>query len=148
MQPINMITIYYWDKKIKKRLHVLEADIITIKKNSNLMSLAQMMHFLQDVFKMNVIALTSVINHYHINGWHLFWVTLYKEKTFRLINPTKRELGRINKNVFVLTCSILCKWQHVNWWKNTKATNDKFNGIAAKEKCVLIWLDFINLFTS
>ena len=27
-----MIMIYYCDKKLKKRLHVLEADIITIKK--------------------------------------------------------------------------------------------------------------------
>ena len=33
MQPINMIMIYYWDKKLKKRLHVLEADITTIKKS-------------------------------------------------------------------------------------------------------------------
>ena len=32
MQSINMIMIYYWDKKLKKRLHVLEADLITIKK--------------------------------------------------------------------------------------------------------------------
>ena len=32
MQPINMIMIYYWYKKLKKRLHVLEADIVTIKK--------------------------------------------------------------------------------------------------------------------
>ena len=42
MQPIYMIMIYYWDKKLKKkkkRLHVLEVDIITIK-NINLMSLA------------------------------------------------------------------------------------------------------------
>ena len=34
MQPINVIMIYYWDKKLKKTLHVLEADII-IKKNNN-----------------------------------------------------------------------------------------------------------------
>ena len=39
MQPIDMIMIYYWNmklnkKKKKKRLHVLEADIITIKKQS------------------------------------------------------------------------------------------------------------------
>ena len=33
MQSINMLIIYYWDKKLKKRLHVLEADIITFKKN-------------------------------------------------------------------------------------------------------------------
>ena len=38
MQPIIMIMIYYWDKKLKKRLHVLEADIIIIKKNIDLMS--------------------------------------------------------------------------------------------------------------
>ena len=33
MQPINKIMIYYWDKKLKKRLYVLKADIITINKN-------------------------------------------------------------------------------------------------------------------
>ena len=32
MQLINMMMIYYCDKKPKKRLHVLESDIITIKK--------------------------------------------------------------------------------------------------------------------
>ena len=32
MQPINMTKIYYWDKKLKKRLHAREADTITIKK--------------------------------------------------------------------------------------------------------------------
>ena len=30
MQTINMIMSYYWDKEAQKRLHVLEADIITI----------------------------------------------------------------------------------------------------------------------
>ena len=35
------------------------------------------MHFLLDVFQMTAIALVSVINHYHINGLHLFWDTLY-----------------------------------------------------------------------
>ena len=30
MQPIKMIKIYYWDKKLKKKLNVLETDIITI----------------------------------------------------------------------------------------------------------------------
>ena len=41
------------------------------------MSLAQRMHFLLGVFQMTAIALVSVINHYHINGLHLFWDTLY-----------------------------------------------------------------------
>ena len=41
------------------------------------MYLTERMNFLQDVFQMTVIALVSVINHYHINGMHLFWDTLY-----------------------------------------------------------------------
>ena len=61
MHLIDMIMIYYWDKKLKKRLYVLEADIITSKKNIDLMSLAQSMHFLQNVFQMTVIALVSVL---------------------------------------------------------------------------------------
>ena len=77
MEPINMIMIYYWNKKLKKRLHVLEADIITIKKYINLICLTQRVHFLQDMFEMATIAFVSVINHYHINGLHLFWDTLY-----------------------------------------------------------------------
>ena len=36
------------------------------------MAVAQRMHFLQDVFQMTTIALVSIINHYHINGLHLF----------------------------------------------------------------------------
>ena len=77
MQPINITMIYYWYKKLKKILHVLKADMITIKKNIDLMSPAQRMHFLQDIVQMTNIALVSVINHYHINGLHLFWNTLY-----------------------------------------------------------------------
>ena len=47
MQPINMIMIYYWDKKFKKRLHVLEDEVTIIEKNNNidLLSLAERMHF-------------------------------------------------------------------------------------------------------
>ena len=72
MQPINMIMIYYRDKKLKKRLHVLEADIIIIKENFDLMCLAQRMHFLLAVFQMTTILLVSVVNYYQNNGWHLF----------------------------------------------------------------------------
>ena len=32
MQAVNMIMIYYWDKKPKKRLDILEADRVTIRK--------------------------------------------------------------------------------------------------------------------
>ena len=47
------------DMKLKKRLHVLEADIITIKKNIDLMALALMMNFLPDMFRMTTIVLVS-----------------------------------------------------------------------------------------
>ena len=62
-----MIMIHYRDKKTQKKLHVLEADVVTIKTNIDLMSLAQRMHFLQDVFQMNGISLVSLINHNYIN---------------------------------------------------------------------------------
>ena len=71
MQPINMIMIYYWDKKIKNILHVLKADIIAIQKNIDSMD-AQRLHFLLDEFQMTAIAFVSEINHYHTNGMHLF----------------------------------------------------------------------------
>ena len=74
MPPINMIMIYYCDKKLKKRLNVLEDDIITNKKNIDLLSSSKDT-FLQDVFKMTVIVHVSAINHYHRNGSHLFWYT-------------------------------------------------------------------------
>ena len=35
MEPINVIVIYYSDKKLPKTLHFLEADRITIKKYKN-----------------------------------------------------------------------------------------------------------------
>ena len=41
------------------------------------MSLAQRMHFLQDVLQMTAIAFVSVIKNYHINELHLFWDILY-----------------------------------------------------------------------
>ena len=80
MQPINMIMIYYWDKKLKKASG-LEADIITIKKNFDFIFLPQRIHFLQNVLQITAIALVSVINHYHINGLYRFWDTLYFGRT-------------------------------------------------------------------
>ena len=46
-----MIINHFGDNKLKKTLHVLEADIIPTKNDINLMSLAQRMYFLQDVFE-------------------------------------------------------------------------------------------------
>ena len=77
-------------------MHVLEADIITIKINIDLMSLAQKMHFLQDVFQMTAIALVSETNHYHINELHLFWDTLYLNINNERLISNRIDLHRIN----------------------------------------------------
>ena len=82
MQPINMIMIYYWDNKLKRKNPCPGSWYNNIKKNIGLISLAQRMHFLQNVFQMTAIALVSVINHYHINELHLFWDTLYAYAMF------------------------------------------------------------------
>ena len=64
--------ISYRDKKLKQNLHVLEADLITIKKSIDSMSLAQRMHFVLDMFQMIAIALFSIMNHFHVDWLHLF----------------------------------------------------------------------------
>ena len=78
IKPINMILIYKWDKKLKKkkRLHVLEVDIITVKRT--LVCCLQLKEWIiyKTLSKMTAIVPVSVINHYHINGLHLFWDTL------------------------------------------------------------------------
>ena len=42
LKPINTIIIYHWDKRLKRKLHVLKADLTT---NIDFMFLAQRMHF-------------------------------------------------------------------------------------------------------
>ena len=55
-------------QETQKGLHVLEADMITIKRSIDFISLDQRMHFYQTCS----IALVSVISRYHLNGSHLF----------------------------------------------------------------------------
>ena len=47
-----MIIIYYLDKKHPKRLHFLEADMITIKKKTEDLRSAQRTHLLEHMFQM------------------------------------------------------------------------------------------------
>ena len=71
-----MIMIYDWNKKLKRTLHVLEAEIIAVKKH--LFDVCRSKDaFLQGVFQMTAIALVSVINDYDINELHLFWNIRY-----------------------------------------------------------------------
>ena len=102
MQPINMIMIYHWDKKLKKiACHGSWYNNNLKNNNIDLMSLAQRMHFLLDGFQMTAITLVSVINPYHINGLHLFWDSLYYltqrwgiRRLISFIRVTKRTKGQ------------------------------------------------------
>ena len=67
-----MIMIYSRDKKLRKRLQIMNAEMIRILKKSRFDVSSSKDTFLQDVFQMTAIALVSVINHYHINGLHIF----------------------------------------------------------------------------
>ena len=53
MEPINMIIIYYSDKKLPKILHFLEADMIAIAED---LRSAQRIHLLQHMFQMTAVA--------------------------------------------------------------------------------------------
>ena len=65
------------------------------------------LHFLQDVFQMTAIVLVSVINHYHINGLHLFWDILYIN-TLNHLTVCKRMLNWI----------ISVELEHLKLYKN------------------------------
>ena len=69
----------YWDQKLKK-IACPGSWYNNDKKNIDLMSLTERMHFLQDVFEMIAIVLVFVINQYHLNGLYLLWDTLYLEQ--------------------------------------------------------------------
>ena len=69
MEPINMVITYYSDKKLPKRLHFLEADMITIKKTEDLRS-AQRIHLIEHMFQITAVApqthlkpTSEVVNH-------------------------------------------------------------------------------------
>ena len=59
-----------------KRLHVLEADVIKIKKKHWFDVSSQWIHFLHEILKISGIAFVSEIDNFHMNGLHLFWNTL------------------------------------------------------------------------
>ena len=117
--PINMIMIYYQDKKLEIRLRILEVDIKAIKKHSFDVS-GPNDAFLQDVSRMTAIGLVSVINHYHINGLHLFWDTgdsnsMFKGFLFFFIlgKYLVHELGYLPSTLEI--CSLQCIFLVYNW---------------------------------
>ena len=74
---IDATHLYDYDLLLKLEIQKKIAcpGIWLIKKNIDLMSLTQRIHFLLDIFQMSTIVFVSVINHYYINGLHLLWDT-------------------------------------------------------------------------
>ena len=109
MQPTNIILIHNCDKKLKK-IKYPGRRYGNSEKIIDLMSLAQRMQFFKDMFQMSAIALVSVINHYHINGWHLFWDSLNM-----CVNVYMHVLS--HQSVYAFTCKMqLYGWK--NCWDN------------------------------
>ena len=89
MQPIWSWFIY-WDKKLKKRLHVLEADIIKY-------------FFLQNVFQMTVNALMTHLNLSSV-------VVIHPDTDFFLVWHESSDWWPLCVRQLQLTCEQSQKW--------------------------------------
>jgi hypothetical protein len=52
--------------------------------------------------------------------------------TFRLINPSKSEIGRVSKLILDRIKTKVIEATHINQWKNTKSVLSWFNQVADK----------------
>ena len=88
--------------------HVREADIITIKKTLIWCFWLKGCIFYRTCSKMTIFAFVSVINHYHINGLHLFWDThhiIYAYSTLVVIYLI----------IYIIIIIMSCRWQGYSW---------------------------------
>ena len=83
MQTINIIMIYYWDKKLQKKKVACPGSWYDNKQTNKQTNKKHWFDvssskdaFLQDVLQITAIVLVLVKNHYHIYGLNLFWDTL------------------------------------------------------------------------
>ena len=68
--------------------------------------------------------------------------------SFRLINPSKFDKGKISKNLLDNINEILILTTNVNQWKNTTTVTDQFKNIANKKQCSFIQFDVGNFYPS
>ena len=68
--------------------------------------------------------------------------------SFRLINPSKFDKGKISKNLLDNINKILIPTTNVNQWKNTTTVTDQFKNIANKKQCSFIQFDVGNFYPS
>ena len=68
--------------------------------------------------------------------------------TFRLINPSKTDFGRVSKQLLDDINKDLLSSIKVNQWKNTHAVIDWFKSITNKNRCSFIQFDIVNFYPS
>ena len=68
--------------------------------------------------------------------------------SFRLINASKSDTGKISKNLLNKINEILILATNVNQWKNTTTVIDWFKNVANKKQCSLIQFDVENFYPS
>ena len=68
--------------------------------------------------------------------------------SFRLINPSKTDVGKVSKLMLDEINSGLLASVRVNQWKNTKAVTDCFDGIRGKRNCTFIQFDIESFYPS
>ena len=64
--------------------------------------------------------------------------------SFRLMNPSKSDIGKISKTLLDKINKILKINTNVNQWKNTTTVIDWFKNVANKKLCSLIQFDVEN----
>ena len=72
----------------------------------------------------------------------------YARPSFRLINPSKTDVGKISKDMLDEINSKLLASIRVNQWKNTKAVINWFDQIDNKSNSTFIQFDIVNFYPS
>ena len=68
--------------------------------------------------------------------------------SFRLLNPSKSDIGKISKNILDRINKSLTAFPHANQWKNTSSVIDWFENIPNKNQPSFIQFDVENLYPS
>ena len=68
--------------------------------------------------------------------------------SFRLLNPSKSDIGKISKNILDRINKSLIAFTHANQWKNTSSVIDWFKNIPNKRQSSFIQFDVENFYPS
>ena len=72
----------------------------------------------------------------------------HKDRTCRLINPAKSQVGKISTSIFEEINTELRSTLELNQWKNTKSVIQWLNSIQNKKTCAFTQLDIKDFYPS